>query len=106
MVKMSLPLPPPRKEFQNDKWTQMSLSLSSPRDGILGHQFDKKIESFAPCYSHSLLRRKNEGGKLEPEKTRVYAQKPQLKMPFKNSISGKTQQFMRRLPKMVVCPSL
>ncbi len=27
---MSLPLPPPRKEFQNDKWTQMSPSLSSP----------------------------------------------------------------------------
>jgi hypothetical protein len=26
--------------------------------------------------------------KLESEKTRVYAQKPRLKMPFKNSISG------------------
>ncbi len=26
--------------------------------------------------------------KIEPEKTRVYAQKPGLKMPFKNSISG------------------
>ncbi len=35
--------------------------------------------------------RKNEGRKpdkkLEPEKNRVYAQKPLLKMPFKNSIS-------------------
>jgi hypothetical protein len=76
------------------------------RDGILGYQFDKRLESFAPFYSQSLLRRKNEGGKLEPEKTRVYAQNPRLKMPFKNSISGKTQQFMRRLPKMVGCPSL
>ena len=27
--------------------------------------------------------------KLESEKTRVYAQKPRLKMPFKNFISGK-----------------
>jgi hypothetical protein len=26
--------------------------------------------------------------KLEFEKTRVYAQKPRLKMPFKNSVSG------------------
>ncbi len=25
------------------------------RDGILGHQFDKRLESFAPCYSQSLL---------------------------------------------------
>jgi hypothetical protein len=25
------------------------------RDGILGHQFDERIGSFAPCYSHSLL---------------------------------------------------
>jgi hypothetical protein len=23
------------------------------RDGILGHQFDKRLESFAPCYSQS-----------------------------------------------------
>jgi hypothetical protein len=25
------------------------------RDGILGHQFNKTLESFAPCYSQSLL---------------------------------------------------
>jgi hypothetical protein len=25
------------------------------RDGILGHQFDKRLKSFAPCYSQSLL---------------------------------------------------
>jgi hypothetical protein len=25
------------------------------RDGILGHHFNKKLESFAPCYSQSLL---------------------------------------------------
>jgi hypothetical protein len=25
------------------------------RDGILGHQFNKRLESFAPCYSKSLL---------------------------------------------------
>jgi hypothetical protein len=25
------------------------------RDGILGHQFNKRLESFAPCYSQSLL---------------------------------------------------
>jgi hypothetical protein len=25
------------------------------RNGILGHQFEKGLESFAPCYSQSLL---------------------------------------------------
>jgi hypothetical protein len=30
------------------------------------------------------MNKKNEGRKLESEKTRVYAQKPRLKMPFKN----------------------
>ncbi len=25
------------------------------RDGILGHKFNKRLESFAPCYSQSLL---------------------------------------------------
>jgi hypothetical protein len=25
------------------------------RDGILGHQFNKRLESFASCYSESLL---------------------------------------------------
>ncbi len=38
--------------------------------------------------------------KLECEKTRVYAQKPLIKMPFKNSISGgvcwQTEQFQHR----------
>ncbi len=39
------------------------------------------------------VERKNEGKKtrqkLESEKTQVYAQKPRLKMTFKNSISGR-----------------
>jgi hypothetical protein len=26
-----------------------------PGDEILGHQFNKRLESFAPCYSQSLL---------------------------------------------------
>jgi hypothetical protein len=26
-----------------------------PQDGILGHQFNQRLESFAPCYSQSLL---------------------------------------------------
>jgi hypothetical protein len=29
--------------------------VSATRDGILGHQFNKRLESFAPCYSQSLL---------------------------------------------------
>jgi hypothetical protein len=30
--------------------------LATTRDGILGHQFEEKIlESFAPCYSQSIL---------------------------------------------------
>jgi hypothetical protein len=28
---------------------------SKYRDGILEHQFNKSLESFAPCYSRSLL---------------------------------------------------
>jgi hypothetical protein len=28
---------------------------SEPRDGILAHKFNKRLESFAPCYSQSLL---------------------------------------------------
>jgi hypothetical protein len=28
---------------------------STNRDGILGHQFDKRLESFAPCYSQFIL---------------------------------------------------
>jgi hypothetical protein len=92
------------------------------RDGILGLQFNKRLESFAPSFLHSLLladfkenhtlllfykytqkfretrklesihekhfvQRKNKGRKLESHKTRVNAQNPRLKMPFKNSIS-------------------
>jgi hypothetical protein len=30
-------------------------TLCSSRDGILGHQSNKRLESFAPCYSQSLL---------------------------------------------------
>jgi hypothetical protein len=30
-----------------------SAQYSVNRDGILGHKFDKKLESFAPCYSQS-----------------------------------------------------
>ncbi len=86
---------PSSSEKRVPEW-QMDSNVPLPffsRDGILERQFDKRLECFAPCYLHSLLRRKNEGGKLEPEKTRVYTQNPRLKMPFKNSISGKTQQY-------------
>ncbi len=34
-------------------FSRMKLTLS--RDGILGHEFDKRLESFAQCYSQSLL---------------------------------------------------
>jgi hypothetical protein len=93
--------------------------MSEAWDGILGHQFNKSLESLTPCYSQSMLYSgfhiltKNPRNKrtrvyswialcsmekwgwkirhnLESEKTRVYAQKPGLKMPFKISISGLT----------------
>ncbi len=81
-------------------------------------QFDKRLESFASCYSQSLLLAdlkksyktlsrnketrvlswiefciKEKWGQktrqtLESEKTQVYAQKPRLQSLFKNSISG------------------
>ncbi len=88
-------------------------------DGILGHQFNKRLESFAPSYSQSLLqadfkendtliwylkssqkicvtriefcRMEKQGKKTRQHlesKARVYAQKPRLKMPSKNSISA------------------
>ena len=34
------------------KLTELTFSKG---DGILGHQFNKRLESFAPCYSQSLL---------------------------------------------------
>ncbi len=43
------------------------------------------------------VEQKNEGRKLESEKTRVYAQKTQLKMPFKNSISGSTSSIIAQI---------
>jgi hypothetical protein len=32
-----------------------AVGLRVYRDGILGHQFDRRLESFVPCYSNSLL---------------------------------------------------
>jgi hypothetical protein len=93
--------------------------LGCPEMEFLDINFDKRLESFDPCWSQSLLladfkktilyfgfkniykkstkleyiheqhieERKNEVRKLESEKTQVYAQKPRLKIPFKNSIS-------------------
>ncbi len=46
---------------------------------------NKKFESI---YEQHFVGQKNERRILESEKTRVYAQKPRLKMQFKNSISG------------------
>jgi hypothetical protein len=34
---------------------QLGIRDVYPRDGILGPQFNKRLESFAPCYSQSLL---------------------------------------------------
>jgi hypothetical protein len=31
------------------------MKTQRPQDGILGHQFNKRLESFTPCYSQSLL---------------------------------------------------
>jgi hypothetical protein len=45
----------------------------------------RKIDSFHKLH---MVERKNEARKLKSEKTRVCAQKPRPKMPFKNSISG------------------
>ncbi len=89
------------------------------RDGILGHQFNKRFEYFAPTknplykktriYSwNAFLERKNEGRKPDKnsrsEKTRVYVQKPQLKILFKNSISGLVKKVQIGLLKGWVPP--
>jgi hypothetical protein len=109
-----------------------SRSCNKSRDGILGHQFNKRLESFAydiyspfcwrilkktilysgfnnpynknprnkktRVYSWIAFCRTEKWGqknRKNSEKTRVYAQKPRLKMPFKKSISG-----LVRNPKM------
>jgi hypothetical protein len=63
---------------------KLMVSLKTPRDGILGHQFDKRLESFAPCYSQSLL--------LADLKKAILFSSPEyesrLKMAFKSSISS------------------
>jgi hypothetical protein len=41
-----LPLPPPPPPHHRHRQS---------RDGIRGHQFNQRLESFAPCYSQSLL---------------------------------------------------
>ncbi len=64
------------------------------RDGILGQQFGKQKRIIFPfnkktlCMKSIFLTRVKTRQKLESEKTRVCAQKPRLKMPFKNSLSG------------------
>jgi hypothetical protein len=30
--------------------------IKNPKDGILGHQFNQRLETFAPCFSLILLR--------------------------------------------------
>jgi hypothetical protein len=73
---------------------QVSLWFHHTRDGILGHQFNKRLrETRKPeiILEQLFVESKNEGRKrqkLESEKTRVYAQKPQIKLPFNNCISG------------------
>ncbi len=42
-----------RKEFCIFCW--WSVVICEPRDGILGHQFNKRLESLAPYYYQSLL---------------------------------------------------
>ncbi len=45
--------PAQKEPFQVRKKDQMQLFLY--RDGIIGHEFDKRLELFAPCYSESPL---------------------------------------------------
>jgi hypothetical protein len=40
--------------FTKEPWTNKG-NRNSARDGILGHQFNKRAEPFAQCYSLSLL---------------------------------------------------
>jgi hypothetical protein len=102
--------------------------LSFTRDGILGHQTNKRLESLLHA-NHSAFcwrilkkailfydkknpyKKIHETRKLESvhekhfverkmrvenqPKTRVYAQKPRLKMPFKNSISGQKKNLLK-----------
>jgi hypothetical protein len=54
--------------------------------------FNKRLESFASCFSQSLLLAdcKESHTGFNSGKMRVENQKPRLKMPFRNSISGFT----------------
>jgi hypothetical protein len=43
------------EKVENIIFTFAHMFASEPRDGILGHQFIKRLESFAACYSQFLL---------------------------------------------------
>jgi hypothetical protein len=55
---------------------------------ILKNTIIRKTRTLEFIHEQRFVERKNEVRKLESEKTRVYAQKPRLKMQFKNSICG------------------
>jgi hypothetical protein len=69
-----------------------SLLLADKRKptSIYIHKKIRKTKKLESIHEQHFVERKNEGSgqKLESEKTRVYTQKPRLKMLFKNSISG------------------
>jgi hypothetical protein len=43
------------KHRRDTAWTLSGTRHTDSRDGILGHQLNKKLKSFAPCNSQSLL---------------------------------------------------
>ncbi len=44
-----------KSRLENEESVQLNRIPIILQDGILSHQFDKRLESFAPCFSQSLL---------------------------------------------------
>ncbi len=92
--------PGPIQWFLKEGSKKIYKTLLTEIGGILYSSFNnpykkicetRKLESIHEW--HFAVRKmtvENQRQKVESEKTRVYAQKPRLKMPFKNSISGFT----------------
>ncbi len=70
---------PPTGGFWRKPYSSLVLKILTTKPGET-----RKLEVI---HESHFVEWENEGRKLECEKTRVYAQKPQLNMPFKNSIS-------------------
>ncbi len=88
------------EKVENIIFTFTHMFASEPRDGILGHQFNKRLESFAPCYSQFLLLAKSVKSPRN-KKTGVYSFIAFLEQKFFKNEGRKTDNSSLRRPKFM-----